>query len=129
MIYHITVKNKGTAPDQDVSVSAILPDSTTLIHAGGGTDAKSEGQNVKFDHIPVLQPGQSVTWQVEAKALRADDAQFIASMTSASLPKPVVRLESTTFFGLQGGTVTGTSDASAPAPSGVPATQPAPRTK
>ena len=125
VVYHITVKNKGTAPDQNVAVSAILPGSTQLIHAGGGTPAQSEAQRVRFEPIPVLQPGQSVTWQVEVKALRADDAQFLASMTSASLPKPVVRLESTTFFGLQGGTVTGTSDVPASAPSIAPATQPA----
>ena len=69
--YHITVQNKGTAEDENVSVSATLPTSAQLVHAGGGTEAKSDGLNITFAPISVLQPGKSVTWQVEAKALRA----------------------------------------------------------
>jgi len=124
VIYHITVQNKGTAEDENVIVSATLPGSAQLVRAGGGTEAKSDGLNITFAPISVLEPGKSVTWQVEAKALRADDAQFTVSMKSASLAKPIVRLESTTFFGLQGGTVTGTSDVPTSAPTSSPATQP-----
>jgi uncharacterized repeat protein (TIGR01451 family) len=124
VVYHITVRNKGTAPDQNVAVGALLPNSTQLVRASGGTDAKADGQSVRFAPIDVLKPDQSVTWQVEAKAIRAEDAQFLASMTSASNPKSVVRLESTTLFGLQTGTVTGTSEVSPATTTTAPATQP-----
>jgi uncharacterized repeat protein (TIGR01451 family) len=123
VVYHITVTNKGTAPDGNVVVAAALPGSTQFVRASGGTAAKAEGQTVRFTPIATLEPGKSVSWQIEAKAVRQDDAQLLASMTSDSNPKPVARLESTTLFGLQTGTVTGTSE-SGPSTTSAPATQP-----
>jgi len=126
VVYHITVQNKGTATDHDVNVTATIPESEEFVRASGQTEVKSTGRNVVFATIPTLAPKQTMTWQVEAKALRADEAQFQVSMTSQSTQKPAVKLEPTKLFGAETGTQTHTNEAPEPArnSSSAPVPQP-----
>jgi uncharacterized repeat protein (TIGR01451 family) len=124
VVYHITVTNKGTAPDKNVVVTAVLPGSTQYVKASGGTEAKVDALSIAFAPVAILEPGKSVSWEVEAKAVRRGDSQFVASMTTDSVAKPVIRLEPTTLFGLQSGTVTGTSEVSPSTTTPAPTTQP-----
>ena len=109
--YHITVQNKGSAADRDVRVTAILPDSEQYVRAGGKSSASNEGQTITFAPIAVIEPKQSISWDVQAKAMRPDQAQFKATMTTQSTPNTAVKLEPTKLFAGQGGTQTHTNEA------------------
>lgn len=116
VVYKILVQNKGTAPDHDVRVTAALPQSLQFVRASGDTEAANNGQTITFGAIPVLQPKQTMTWQVEAKALKAEDTQFRANMVSQSTPNAAEKIEPTKLYGVQGGVETRTKQADAPAP-------------
>jgi uncharacterized repeat protein (TIGR01451 family) len=128
VVYHVTVQNKGSATDHNIRVMATLPNSEQFVRASGQTDGRNEGQQVTFGTIPELQPKQTATWQVEAKALRADEANFEVTMTSQSTPKAAAKIEPTKLFGGTTGSQTHTNEADQPArvnsPSPAPQDQP-----
>ena len=115
VVYHITVQNKGTAADHDVKVTATLPDGEEFVRAGGKTEAQHEGQTITFGTIPTIEPKQTVTWTVEAKALRPGDVKFQANMTTQGTPKAAIKVEPTKLYGGVGGTETHTNEAEQPA--------------
>ena len=120
--YHVTVQNKGTAPDHNVQVTAKLPDSEEYVSANGQTTATNDGRTITFGPIDTLQPKQTVTWEVVARAAQpADDAQFKASMTSEATRIPAIKIEPTKLFGAQGNLQTHSSEANQPV-QGNPAT-------
>lgn len=98
VIYHISVQNKGSATDHNVTVTATLPDSEQFVKGGGVTSANADGQNVSFGVIPELAPKQSASWDVEAKAVRAADAEVKVNMTSDATRTPAVKIEPTKLY-------------------------------
>jgi uncharacterized repeat protein (TIGR01451 family) len=122
VVYHITVQNKGTATDHDVKVTATLPASEQFVRTSGGTEGRNDGQTITFAAIPELAPKQTITWQVEAKAMQPDEAKFQATMTSQSTRNPAVKIEPTKLFGGTSGTETHTNEAPDPSRANPPAT-------
>ena len=98
VVYNIKVTNQGTAPDSDIRVKAVLPDSEQFVSGGGASEATADGQTITFAPIATLAPKQSVTWQVTAKAVKPDDARFRVEMTSKSLTKPGIKEEPTRLY-------------------------------
>lgn len=111
--YRLTLENKGSAADHDVRVTATLPESEQYVSAKGETAGTDNGREITFGPIATLEPKQRVTWQVTAKAIRPDDAQFQATMVSQSTPKAAVKIEPTKLYGVQGGNETRTREAPA----------------
>lgn len=114
VVYHITVQNKGTAADRDVKVTATLPEGEQFVRATGKTEGANNGQTISFGAIPVLEPKQSVSWDVTAKAVQAGDVKFQASMISRATPKAAVKVEPTKLFTGTRGTQTHTNEAQEP---------------
>lgn len=104
VVYHLTVQNKGSVTDRNVQVTATLPDSEQFVRGGGKTDVRNDGQTINFGTIPTLEPKQTVTWDVTVKAVRPDQADFKATMTSDSTPNAAVKIEPTKLFGGTGDT-------------------------
>jgi len=110
--YHVILENKGNAPDHNVRVTATLPESEQFVQAGGDTNASNDGRQITFAPVDTLQPKQRVTWNVVAKALRPDEAQFQANMVSQSTPQAAAKIEPTKLYGVQqGGNQTRTREA------------------
>jgi uncharacterized repeat protein (TIGR01451 family) len=124
--YHITLINKGNAPDHNVRVSAMLPDSEQYVSADGQTKASNDGRQITFGPIDTLQPKQRVTWQVTAKALKPDLAQFKANMVSQATPQAAAKVEPTKLYSVQNGNETRTREAPAPQRTNENAPAPAP---
>jgi uncharacterized repeat protein (TIGR01451 family) len=99
VVYHVTVQNKGNTTDHNVKVTASLPDSEQFVRGSGKTDVSNDGQNITFGPIATLEPKQTYQWDVEVKALRPDQANFKANMTSDSTPNPAVKIEPTKLYG------------------------------
>src|SRR5205085_5550611 len=96
--YTITVKNQGTGPDANIRVTAALPPELRFVRGGGASAVQASGQNLTFAPIPTLAPQQTVTWTVEAQALRAGDVRFVVQTISESISQPAAKAEPTKLF-------------------------------
>lgn len=96
--YLITVRNQGDAPDQNVSVSATLPEGLEFVSASGDTKATQEGQKITFEKLDELGPGERANWQVRAKANTEGPIQFEAHLTSDGVPNETTTEEPTRLF-------------------------------
>lgn len=102
--YHIVVQNKGHAADHDVVIVATLPDGEQFVGvegAGGRREAKVEGQTISLGAIPTLEPKQTMSWDIKAKALRPGEVQLRVTMTSETTTKPAVKIEPTKLIGAE----------------------------
>lgn len=96
--YLVKVTNQGNRTDSNVSIVCLLEESQTFISADGPTRARQVGQEIRFEPLPVLQPGQEVVWQVAVKAAQVGDVRFRAQLTSDSLQRPVHETEATNQY-------------------------------
>jgi len=102
--YHIVVQNKGHAADHGVVIVATLPDGEQFVGvegAGGRREAKVEGQTISLGAIPTLEPKQTISWDIKAKALRPGEVQLRVTMTSETTTKPAVKIEPTKLIGAE----------------------------
>ncbi len=102
--YHIVVQNKGHAADHDVVVIATLPDSEKFVGiegANGQREGKVEGQTISLGSIPTLEPKQTMSWDIKAKAMQPGEAQLRVTMTSQTTTKPAVKIEPTKLIGAE----------------------------
>ncbi len=126
VIYHITVQNKGSAADHNVNVTAALPASEQFVKGNGSTNVTADGQTITLGTIPELAPKQSLSWDVEAKAIKADEAQLKVSMTSESTQTAAVKIEPTKLYGDEANTQQKTNEAAVPTPVNPPTPAPTP---
>jgi uncharacterized repeat protein (TIGR01451 family) len=98
VVYDIRVTNQGTAPDHNVKVTVNLPESEQFVGGSGASDVSANGQTLNMGTVETIQPKQTVTWRVEVKATKPDDARFKVNMTSQSLTKPATKEEPTRLY-------------------------------
>jgi uncharacterized repeat protein (TIGR01451 family) len=98
--YEIQVTNSGQGPDQDVAVLAVLPREMSLVRVGTrgpsgfGVDAQ-DVQLVRFQPVARIEPGQTLTYRVTARANQAGDVRFEVRVSSAGLTEPLSDEEET----------------------------------
>jgi hypothetical protein len=81
------VVNKGTAPYQQVAVTALAPLGMTPI-ALGTVGAKFDGQVIRFDAARELAPGNTLTYRVRVLAKQLGNYRFHVEVTALGMPKP-----------------------------------------
>lgn len=96
--YCIKVINQGTAADENVQITAILPPELDYVCAEGPTAFNGSQKMVSFDPVPCLRPGESVQYMVKVRAVQKGDARFRVEMRSNMLRSPVVEEEATQVF-------------------------------
>jgi uncharacterized repeat protein (TIGR01451 family) len=101
--YRIEATNKGSLPEAEVCVSAVVPDEVRVLDARGPAAGKVEGQRVTFPAVDSLAPGQSVVYTITVQAVKAAPAvYFRAELTTSTLTKPLVEEESTSVLPANG---------------------------
>ncbi|QDV62926.1 COG1361 family protein [Crateriforma conspicua] len=98
VVYTIRVWNEGDAPDQNVKLSARLPEQLSFVQADGPTEVKSEGNHVVFQPIETLKPGDEVTYTVTAKGDGNGPTQMQAELVSNELDGRIRAEEPTRIF-------------------------------
>lgn len=96
--YTITVKNQGSAPANNVAITAELPAELQYVEGSGQTEIKADGQKLTLAPIKSLAPGEVATWWVQAKATKAADVRFRIELNSDYLDKPVPEVEPTRLY-------------------------------
>ena len=97
-VYRITVTNQGSAPDNDIAVVVNLPGELEFVSAAGVTDARRQGQTVRFAPYRTLNVGQAITWELTVRATGEGDIRTEFEMTSAQKTVPIRETESTTLY-------------------------------
>ena len=98
--YQVKVTNAGQVADSQVVLTVTLPAEMTPLGVGpqGLTKATILNKTVRFDPVASLVPGETLTYQIQARADRQGQARVIAQVTSAGQPQGVVGNELTTIF-------------------------------
>jgi uncharacterized repeat protein (TIGR01451 family) len=96
--YQIDVTNPGQLPANQVEIKATVPAEMQPLAGNGPTPAKIIGQVVTFGKLEALQPGQTVRYNVEVRAVKPGDVRFRVELRSLALQSPVREEESTTII-------------------------------
>lgn len=96
--YVIVVTNQGSADDNNIVVTAILPDELEFVDGKGVTAGKLTGKTVNFEPLPSLAPKAKAEWRVTVKALKEGDVRFKVIMKSDMMTSPVEETESTHLY-------------------------------
>ena len=82
VVYDVKVTNQGSGPDNNVNVTATIPDGEEYVSTDGPTQPSVDGSTLTFPPIPSLSPKASATWKVTVKAVKAGDVQFKTTATA-----------------------------------------------
>ncbi len=96
--YVIVVTNQGSANDNNIVITAILPDEQDLVDAKGPVDSKVDGKTITFEPYATLAPKAKIEYRVSIKALKAGDVRFKVSLKSDMIQRPVEETESTHLY-------------------------------
>lgn len=100
--YTIRVKNEGEAPDQNIQITATLPEQLKLDNADGPTESQHEGSTITFQPIDQLNPGEEAEYTLTATVQSAGAAQLKVELVSQSFTSPVETSEPTQLFDPKG---------------------------
>lgn len=99
--FEILVSNNGQAPESNVVLEVTVPPQMVPVRlqtSGPVGVSFMEGQIVRFSPLPLLNPGQSVSYRVRVRAKEAGEAALRATLASPSLAKPITAEEKTTIL-------------------------------
>lgn len=96
--YEIKVTNQGTLPIENVRLTCALPESLEFVSGAGDTPVKAENRALAMDALASLAAKAVASWQVKARAARADDARFKVVLHADQFARPINEEESTQLY-------------------------------
>lgn len=98
-VYVIEVRNEGTSNCTVVQMTSKMPEEMEFVKAEGpGVSFKQEGNNVVFDAVPVLPPGEKLTYKVLCRATKPGSAKHAAILQYVEFQKPIMDEEGTSVY-------------------------------
>lgn len=98
LAYLVSVVNEGTAPDQNVKVTAKLPQNLEFVEGNGQSEVTNEGGTLTFAPVETLEPGAKAEWRVVVQAKQPGNVRFEIDVTSDKSADNVAAAEPTTLF-------------------------------
>ena len=96
--YEIKVTNTGSKAETDVRLVCAVPIQLKLKGVQGPCKYDVVGNEIIFQPLPRLAPKADVVYKVTVTAVTKGDARFKASLTTAGLVEPVVKVEATKVY-------------------------------
>lgn len=100
--FEIRITNRGATSATHVTVDVFLPPELSPRRVGTGGETRNfeiNGQTVQFTPFPELQPGQTITYRVRARAERPGSKVMVeARVGSDQLPQPITSTTTTDIF-------------------------------
>ena len=96
--YEIKVTNTGSKAETDVRLVCTIPPQLKLKSINAPMKYEVVGNEVVFQPLPRLSPRADVVFKIAVTAQVKGDARFKASLTTASLVEPVVKVEPTKVY-------------------------------
>jgi len=97
-IYVIETRNEGTSPCTNVKMTDTLDDEMEFVSANGPVPFKVEGNKISFEPVPILQPGEKLTYKIVCKAVKEGSAKNHAELIYDQFQKPIIDEEGTTVY-------------------------------
>jgi uncharacterized repeat protein (TIGR01451 family) len=97
-IYEIRVTNQGSRTDNNIRITAEIPEQQKYVSAEGPTKASVDGQSVKFAPLGSLKPKDTATFRIIVKGQETGDVRFKVTLTSDATRAPVEETESTHIY-------------------------------
>jgi len=98
VVYVIRVLNEGDAPDQNVAVTATLPEQLQFASAEGASEFQQQEQQVTFEPVAELAPGDELEFRVTATAAGQGNVQIQVEVNSQNLDSAVRVAEPTQLY-------------------------------
>ncbi|MGN6543503.1 MAG: hypothetical protein ACTHK7_00525, partial [Aureliella sp.] len=112
--YTITVANQGNAAAKNIDVAAKLPKELEYVESRGKTSGKASGNEIDFQSVKTLDPGQKVSWEVVAKVKggvgEKSQSSIDVELNSDDLQEKITSEEPTTFFEVEKRTAKSTDE-------------------
>lgn len=96
--FKIRVLNRGDEEDHNIKISVTIPRQLQPIDCSGSTQGVVNGQVVTFEPWTTLQPGESIEYQVTARAKETGDARTRVELYSELSVVPIAGEESTFVY-------------------------------
>jgi uncharacterized repeat protein (TIGR01451 family) len=96
--YSIVVTNAGTNSQRQVTLSVTVPDNMTFVTAQGPANSSPNGQNVRFEPILEMRPGETITFDLRLRANAKGPANVAAQVTSSTTTQPLTGSAATNIF-------------------------------
>lgn len=93
--YEILVTNRGSQAASNVQLTVDFPAELEPISGNGTTSARVGGNQVSFDPIGRLAPGEKAVFKVAARGVRAGDSRVRVQILSDELRNPITKEERT----------------------------------
>ncbi len=93
--YDIKVKNQGSGVANDINISGKLGDQFTFVEGTGDSNVTGDGTSFNFEPIATLEPGETVSWTISAKAENAGYARLNLDMNSTATKRSITEQEPT----------------------------------
>ncbi|WP_166828899.1 DUF11 domain-containing protein [Thalassoroseus pseudoceratinae] len=97
--YEVVIRNEGTKAAANVMLACQLPNGVQLTNTDGPTQASKASDVVRFQPLPTLAPGKTVTFRVGVKGQKDGYQRIRAQLVSDSIPEPLTVEELTRFYG------------------------------
>lgn len=97
-VYEIRVANNGSKPATNVLLAAALPAELKLISGDGPARATTKGQQIGFEPVGRINPGEEMVFKIVAQGNRAGDHLIRVQLSSDEFPNPVTKEESTQVY-------------------------------
>ncbi len=98
VVYVIRVLNEGDAPDQNVAVPANQPGQLKFASADGASEFQQQEQQVVFEPVPELAPGDELEYRVTATVAEQGNVQIQVDVNSQNLDSAVRVAEPTQLY-------------------------------
>ena len=96
--YVIRVTNQGSAPDDNIRITASFDEGMEYISSTGATEGKGEGNSVSFGVVRTLAPKAVVEWKVKVKVSKEGTNLFKTTLTSDQITRAAEKVETTTVY-------------------------------
>lgn len=110
-VYTIRIENRGTKGAENIDLKAFFSPGIEPVNVEGGTHRMATGL-VTFERIPSLAAGQSMFFEITARAQTPGNHVFRAELTCKPIGADLVSQETTHFYGNSTTTTPGVSVAS-----------------
>ncbi len=92
------VRNRGSAPANEVKLSCVIPSSFQLIKANGPTSYRQEGNRVVFDSVQSIAPDQDMQVDFVLAAVAAGTAHLSIAVNAEEMKDPLTHEENVVVY-------------------------------
>jgi uncharacterized repeat protein (TIGR01451 family) len=98
-VYVVEVRNEGTSNCTVVVMKSRIPEEMELLKAEGpGVSSKQEGEFLVFDAVPVLPPGEKLTFKILCRATKPGSAKHAATLRYNEFIRDITDEEGTSVY-------------------------------